>query len=199
MCRTVSRNSPVRPELGVTDNFSGPLHAVSLNGDTPSTPFRDFTKWCGAGRTDAVEIQDHRRQRLRQWIKDQHDGNVSAFAATVKKSQPQIADMLDGRKSFGEKVARSIEELAMMPPAWLDQGFGVKRPRTDSIHEPMISLHNFSVTVEAARLAVEWDKLAALDRAYQIQVQAEIETRVASLMKGARKKTRSSAKGSTEG
>lgn len=67
-----------------------------------------------------MDIQDVRRNRLRQWIKNYYADNVSAFCRAVKKQQSQIADTLAGRKPFGEKIARNLESLAQMKEGWLD-------------------------------------------------------------------------------
>ena len=68
-----------------------------------------------------MDVQTNRRERLRQFIEEQHAGNVSRFAASVGKSQPQIADMLNGRKSFGERVARSLEESLGISAGYFDR------------------------------------------------------------------------------
>lgn len=68
-----------------------------------------------------MDVQENRRERLRQFIDDRYAGNVSRFAVSVGKSQPQIADMLNGRKSFGERVARSLEESLALPSGYFDR------------------------------------------------------------------------------
>jgi hypothetical protein len=67
-----------------------------------------------------MDVQTNRRERLRQFVEEQFAGNVSRFAASVGKSQPQIADMLNGRKSFGERVARALEESLGLPSGYFD-------------------------------------------------------------------------------
>lgn len=67
-----------------------------------------------------MEIQELRRKRLREWIDTHHGGVALQFANRVKKPQSQIADMLRGAKSFGEKVARALESSAGMPAGYLD-------------------------------------------------------------------------------
>lgn len=71
-----------------------------------------------------MQIQEIRREALRQAIERDFDGNVSRFAAAAGKKQSQIADMLDGRKAFGEKVAQSIEDALGWPRGFLDRGGG---------------------------------------------------------------------------
>ena len=94
-------------------------HTVILN----ATPFGDFTKWCKPKHTAAMVRQDIRRAALRAAIDQEFEGNVSRFAAAAGKSQSQIADMLDGRKPFGEKVARSIEGALGWSAGRLDERY----------------------------------------------------------------------------
>lgn len=62
---------------------------------------------------------DIRRLVLAHFV--ERDG-LSSFAKRVGKPDSQINDMLAGRKSFGEKVARDIESKydPSKPPGWLD-------------------------------------------------------------------------------
>jgi hypothetical protein len=117
-----------------------------------------------------MENQDIRRSRLKQWIADNFAGNVSQFAKFVKKRQPQIADMLDGRKAFGEKVARSLEKLAGMPPNYLDDTY-----RAMEVREPTSLYHGILITRAGARVGAEWDRLDVADR---IEMEQEIARRV---------------------
>jgi SOS-response transcriptional repressor LexA len=66
-----------------------------------------------------------RRARLRLAIDTWFSGNDAALSRAVGRSTTQINDMLSARKSFGEKVARGIEQSlrghpAFMLPGWLD-------------------------------------------------------------------------------
>lgn len=63
---------------------------------------------------------DIRRERLRKFIDEHCSGNAAECARRADKSESQINDMLAGRKSFGEKVARSMEEKLGLPEHWLD-------------------------------------------------------------------------------
>lgn len=59
--------------------------------------------------------------RLKKFAKDrQIEGPVQLGQAIGRKTN-QASDLLAGRASFGEKVARSIEEFAQLPPGWLDE------------------------------------------------------------------------------
>lgn len=68
-----------------------------------------------------MEIQGLRRKKLRKWIGLHCNGSVNRFAVGVDYKQPQIAETLNGKRSFGEKLARSLEEAAKMPPGYLDK------------------------------------------------------------------------------
>lgn len=58
--------------------------------------------------------------RLKQFQAERRVGVVE-LAALIGKQPQQANDLLSGRASFGEKVARSIEENAGLESDWLDQ------------------------------------------------------------------------------
>ncbi|RFF46208.1 S24 family peptidase [Xanthomonas campestris] len=61
-----------------------------------------------------------RRARLRAWIDDRHAGVQASFVAAVAINQGELSGLLNGKKSFGEKKARSLEQAAGMPNGYLD-------------------------------------------------------------------------------
>lgn len=61
-----------------------------------------------------------RIERLRELMDSRGYASVRDFARALGRSDSQISDLLKGRISFGEKVARSIEETAQVPTGWLD-------------------------------------------------------------------------------
>lgn len=63
-----------------------------------------------------------RRKNLKQLIANKTEGNATRFAEMIGMQQSQVADMLAGRKSFGEKVARKIEAKLNLEDKWLDRG-----------------------------------------------------------------------------
>lgn len=71
---------------------------------------------CDHSAMDKVDI---RRANLQRLINELAGGNVTAFGRMTKKKQSQLADMLDGRKGFGERVAESIEDQLNLEPGWL--------------------------------------------------------------------------------
>lgn len=66
---------------------------------------------------DLVEI---RRKNLSHYCEDECGGNETELARRAKRAQSQIHDMLAGKKSFGEKIARAIEANINKPRGWLD-------------------------------------------------------------------------------
>jgi SOS-response transcriptional repressor LexA len=70
---------------------------------------------------DGMDIKDIRTRRLTALIKDQYANNVSSFARAIDRSPSQINDTLAGRKSFGEKFARYIEEKLSLEDGLLDR------------------------------------------------------------------------------
>lgn len=65
------------------------------------------------------ELAELRKANLRAIV--ERDGLTSA-ARRFQKPDRQLNDMLAGRKSFGEKVARAMERSydPSLPPGWLD-------------------------------------------------------------------------------
>lgn len=74
-------------------------------------------------------IQDVRRERLRQLIFEKYD-TLSYLAHCAGKSSSQLSTVLNGARGFGEKLARSIEETLGLPDGWLDQ------PSKESFNPP---------------------------------------------------------------
>jgi len=67
--------------------------------------------------TDDPDMQT-RRIRLRQWI-DDHATDVKAFAAKHGLFQSELSDLL-GKRSFGPRRARRLEQQVGMPSYYLD-------------------------------------------------------------------------------
>lgn len=89
-----------------------------------------------------MSTADVRRARLKLLVDDQ---GLTEVARRVGKPASQISDMLAGRKSFGEKVARAMEQAhGGLPTGWLDgentssnvkfTGFGVTALGADDEH-----------------------------------------------------------------
>lgn len=93
-------------------------HQIVISG---ATLFGDFTVWCGRTDSQTMNIQDLRRHILRAYIDARFSGNVSRFAQEAKKQQSQVADMLDGRKAFGERIARTLEGTLRLPRGYFDR------------------------------------------------------------------------------
>lgn len=93
---------------------------------TNATPFGEFTNWCSGLQTSPmkiVELAGIRRTNLRRYVDEKLDGNVSELNRRYRggKGAPSyFNDLLAGRKSFGEKVARAIEKALNLATGQLD-------------------------------------------------------------------------------
>ena len=67
-----------------------------------------------------MSLSATRRTKLRTFLDSRLGGVEAELARRIKRSPSQTSDMLAGRKSFGEKVARDIERLLELEPGWLD-------------------------------------------------------------------------------
>jgi hypothetical protein len=97
-------------------------HTVISN----ATPFGEFTEWCFDVQTSPMKIAELaavRKVNLQRYVDKKLDGNVSALNRLYRdgKGAPSyFNDMLAGRKSFGEKVARALEKALSLAPGQLD-------------------------------------------------------------------------------
>lgn len=84
-----------------------------------STPFGVFSKVTSYGVMRHMDIQDLRRKQLQSLV--DRDG-LSNVSRRLGKPERQINDMLKKRKSFGEKIARSLEKNSnpKLPNKWFD-------------------------------------------------------------------------------
>lgn len=74
---------------------------------------------------DEEALVKRRRSQLKLAKELWFDDNGSALATAVKRQPSQISDMIEGRKSFGGKVARRLEKALReagksCPDYWLD-------------------------------------------------------------------------------
>jgi hypothetical protein len=68
-----------------------------------------------------VDLKQNRIERLKQFAKSRAVlESPSALGKLIGKEANQVTNLLGGHSSFGEKVARSIEEKAGLPRGWLD-------------------------------------------------------------------------------
>mgnify|MGYP003577811194 CR=1 FL=1 len=68
----------------------------------------------------------------------------------IGRKTNQTSDLLKGRGAFGEKVARSIEANAGLPPGWLDQD--PERRREDGISADLVSVPPLQPAEASSRL-----------------------------------------------
>jgi phage repressor protein C with HTH and peptisase S24 domain len=90
-----------------------------------STP---FDEQLGA-QLGTMPLKLIRQVRLKQFMKARGVAGPVELGKLIGKKPNQTSDLLSGAASFGEKVARSIEEFAALPPGWLDE-------MDDTVHLP---------------------------------------------------------------
>jgi 3,4-dihydroxy 2-butanone 4-phosphate synthase/GTP cyclohydrolase II len=66
-----------------------------------------------------MEIQDIRRARLAQLIRERYDGSQARFVDETGENQGEVSGLLR-TKSFGERKARKLEAKCQVPAGWLD-------------------------------------------------------------------------------
>ena len=71
-----------------------------------------------------MDMPSIRRANLIRQYRRLSPDDVTGFGKIIGKSQSATSDLLQGRKSFGEKMARSIERNAGWPAMSLDQPDG---------------------------------------------------------------------------
>lgn len=89
---------------------------------TPNSVERVNTIRCGPYELlPGVDLKQTRIERLKQYARSHGVlDDPAGLAALIGKKSNQIYNLLSGMGSFGEKVARSIEEKAGLPNGWLD-------------------------------------------------------------------------------
>lgn len=78
-----------------------------------------------------MDVQAHRKLRLRELINDQCEGVIARFADKVMRSESYIARMLypmdkPGAKPIADKLMLAIEHAFGLERAWLDKPLGYK-------------------------------------------------------------------------
>jgi phage repressor protein C with HTH and peptisase S24 domain len=74
-----------------------------------------------AGISVRMSLKLIRILRLKQLAASRGLVGPVALGRAIGKKANQVSDLLSGKASFGEKVARSIEEAAGLPANWLDE------------------------------------------------------------------------------
>lgn len=97
--------------------FLGPCPVLHQTVNDLSTPF-DVIRVINSRD---VSLKLVRIERLKLLRKERGEPGPVEFGALIGKKPNQVSDLLSGRASFGEKVARSIEERAGKPARWMDQ------------------------------------------------------------------------------
>jgi SOS-response transcriptional repressor LexA len=82
-----------------------------------ATPFNENI----ARLSPAMSLKLIRISRLKEFARLRGLEGPTAIGESIGKKPQQTANLLSGVASFGEKVARSIEERAGLPDGWLDK------------------------------------------------------------------------------
>lgn len=73
-----------------------------------------------------IDVASTRRENL-QKIRQKRFTSNADLARAIERSSSQVNDMLSGAKSFGPKIARSIEEKLKLAPGYLDEPHALEK------------------------------------------------------------------------
>lgn len=95
---------------------------------------------------------DSRRAVLRELIRTRYHGVARHLALAAGKPEGQINDMLSSppRKSFGEKVARQMEEKLNLPAGYFDQPEGRQTSEASGISEARTTIYEVKAQAPSA-------------------------------------------------
>lgn len=96
---------------------------------------------------EVMDIKDIRVNKLAELIRNRYDNNAAAFARAVDRSSSQINDTLAGRKSFGEKFARHIEQKLSLPDGYMDSELTLFQERTKDLFKNVTRVKPFANTI----------------------------------------------------
>lgn len=129
-----------------------------------------------------MPLKHIRIERLRQLQAERKIPGPVEFGKLIGRKANQVSDLLSGRASFGEKVARSIEAAARLPDGWLDQTTNdegaskVERAAFEPQQPATIGDASDKLTTADLELLENFNALPDED---QIELRAEIEQRAA--------------------
>ena len=69
-------------------------------------------------------INEARKSKLRNWIRNDFEGSVAAFVRNFglpNSTASYISQLFSGNRNFGEKAARQLESQTGMPVGWFDE------------------------------------------------------------------------------
>ena len=99
--------------------------------------------------------------------------SLSAFAEKTGRSKSLYSDILNGRKTIGERLARSIEEAAGLPPGYLDTAdIGVDLDVSPQRRIPLITWDKIAVSgsVSEGEEALLTDMCDVSENAYALTI-----------------------------
>ncbi len=77
-----------------------------------------------------------RQKNLLRLIQERADGHQAEFASLIGKSPSYVGQLVRGVGSFGDRVARQIEQQCGKPRGWLDQDGQIVQPDHAQIASP---------------------------------------------------------------
>lgn len=137
-----------------------------------ATPFGDFTKWwkpVHIAPVDPQELKKLRIRRLDELIRGKYDNNVSEFARAAKRQQSYFADVLGGRKSFGEKVVRQLERDLKLDPLYFDR---------DAAHSAVERPH---ATIDPWPFAIKYSRYERLNVKERKRIEGVVEKMISDI------------------
>lgn len=77
-----------------------------------------------------MDMDEHRRKRLRALVDEEAEGNVSAYARKYGQDATRLRQILNpnyrGGRSFGEGTARRLEKDLGLPNLYFDRGLELR-------------------------------------------------------------------------
>lgn len=109
-----------------------------------------------------MDISEIRRNRLSKLIEEKFANRQAEFIKKTNINQGELSAILRGKKSFGEKKARKLEEAAGLPNGWFDTAIpniGVQVAGVDDSNPPEDAIQirriKFEVSVGISGVYIE--------------------------------------------
>lgn len=97
------------------------IHAIiSPYGDSPVNTIWGIHHLVSAPYAHHVDVVTSRRVNLTDILARDFAGNQSALAKQIGRRPTYVNELIRGKRSFGEKIARAIERQLHLPPSALD-------------------------------------------------------------------------------
>lgn len=103
-------------------------------------------------------MQDIRIAQLQAYLLNECAGNKSELSRLTRKSQSYISDLLRGKKSFGEKAARGMEQSLKLTPGYFDQVQSAKAKGIRVTSSPYADIAPDDYPALLANRVRDWDE-----------------------------------------